>query len=469
MKSRKNRYVHRGLLGVTALTLVACAGCVERDVSAITPANDPVVPVFLDVEVNRKLDLLFVIDDSGSMKNEQEALSRNFGLLMDQLTTVEHGVPDIHLGVISTDLGLGEFADQNGSCSTEGQGGRLLATPRDSSCAAPDGRFLTARTLPDGSLEQNFSGDISDAFACIAELGDQGCGYEQPLEAMRRALDGSVAENAGFLRPDARLAVVFVTDEDDCSVIDPAIFNELLVGEFGPPTDFRCFLHGVVCEDDQPAELGAQRGCVARQDSPYVADVGEYVEFLRGLKRYPERDILVAGIIGDAADPVAIIEDQQGFPKVAQSCFASDEDREGAYPPIRLGAFFDAFAQRQTVSICEPELARALSDIGAFIGPPPEGVCIADTLADRYGEQPGLQADCAVEEISTVDGERRREVVSVCDDPVAPLESSELPCYTIRADPDQCEPDRPLLVEAHYAPDAVLPPGSEVSVHCRGQ
>jgi hypothetical protein len=60
---------------------------------------------------------------------------------------------------------------------------------------------------------------MADAFACYGPQGIDGCGYESPLEAMkpgdrpRRA----ASNGSGFMRDEALLSVVLVTDEADCS------------------------------------------------------------------------------------------------------------------------------------------------------------------------------------------------------------------------------------------------------------
>ena len=68
---------------------------------------------------------------------------------------------------------------------------------------------------------KNYTGNREDVFGCIAALGESGCGFEHPFASITRALgaDGSPApaENQGFLRPEAFLFIVIVTDEDDCS------------------------------------------------------------------------------------------------------------------------------------------------------------------------------------------------------------------------------------------------------------
>ena len=50
-------------------------------------------------------------------------------------------------------------------------------------------------------------------------------GFEQPLEAMYRALLDPEKLNQGFLREDAFLAVIIISDEDDCSTEDNRMFS----------------------------------------------------------------------------------------------------------------------------------------------------------------------------------------------------------------------------------------------------
>ena len=58
---------------------------------------------------------------------------------------------------------------------------------------------------------------VADAFTCMANNnGDLGCPYLQVLEASYRALSNPPPENAGFLRDDSLLVVVFLADGDDC-------------------------------------------------------------------------------------------------------------------------------------------------------------------------------------------------------------------------------------------------------------
>ncbi|MFH2008695.1 MAG: hypothetical protein ABI333_19060 [bacterium] len=72
---------------------------------------------------------------------------------------------------------------------------------------------------------RNYTSDtLQEVFSCMADRGTGGCGYEQPLEAMHRALDDH-PDNVGFVRDNAYLTVVSVTDEDDCSAANPGVFS----------------------------------------------------------------------------------------------------------------------------------------------------------------------------------------------------------------------------------------------------
>src|SRR4029078_12211692 len=65
----------------------------------------------------RKLDMLFVIDDSSEVRLPQDSLIRNFPTLMTRLMD-QPGLPDLHIAVISTDMGAGDGSIA--SCDTTG-------------------------------------------------------------------------------------------------------------------------------------------------------------------------------------------------------------------------------------------------------------------------------------------------------------------------------------------------------------
>ena len=184
------------------------------DAGGVGPAQCPTETSLHLIEVTTpvKLDLLFMIDDSGSMEDDQENLGRNFPRLMDELKNLPLGLPDLHVGVVSSDIGDSGVLYASTNCGLDPKRGRFL--------------------ISESGKNNNFQGDISTVFACLAKLGTGGSGDEQQLATVRMALSGLIPANDGFLRRDAHLAVVYVTDEDDHSRLPGDDFNVAPVEPF---------------------------------------------------------------------------------------------------------------------------------------------------------------------------------------------------------------------------------------------
>lgn len=312
-----------------------------------------------------KLDVLFVIDTSTSMMAEQAALIDAAGQqFLAQLEGDLGGPPDVHVAFISTDVSTAPL--QVAGCQLgEARDGRFLIGQPEPVPACPiAGQYLIDVDDGLGGRTTNYSGSFIDAFTCAANLGSFGCGFEQPLEAMRKALDGRYPEHAGFLRDDALLLVVFVTDEDDCSAIDVNLFGEPTAGvahPLGPLTSFRCFEFGVVCDPDDPRTLGGKTGCESREDSAYVTPIAQYADFLRTLKPDPAM-VMLAGIYGPVG-PVAVVPDPNNaaYPSLQATCSAPETSVE-ATPPVRLVQLADQFFSSRFVfaSLCESAMSERL-------------------------------------------------------------------------------------------------------------
>ena len=169
------------------------------------------------------VDVLFVVDNSGSMSDEQGSLSSNFGSFVGSASLWD---TEYHIGVITTDM---EEGNAMAAKLCGGLGG----------CKAENPRFVT-------------NGNVDD-FKKNVKVGDFGSGTEQGLVAAQTALSlpltgvqgdppktctadadcGAPAKcitsvlspgkkicggwNAEFLREDATLEIVFVSDEEDQS------------------------------------------------------------------------------------------------------------------------------------------------------------------------------------------------------------------------------------------------------------
>lgn len=125
------------------------------------------------------VDILMVIDDSGSMSDEQSALASNFASF---ISSASSGPGNWHIGVVTTDVVGGR--------------GVLRSSPGNPTVLTP--------TLP----------NVDQLFAAKVMVGTGGSGLEQPLDSMSLALTepNLSGANAGFIRTDAALAVVIVTD-----------------------------------------------------------------------------------------------------------------------------------------------------------------------------------------------------------------------------------------------------------------
>jgi hypothetical protein len=407
----------------------------------------------------RALDILFVIDDSGSMATDQYALVQAAGSeLFEQLGDHLGVMPDLHVAVISTDLGSNAVGA--GGCDA-GDGGRFQVG--GGACASIDGTFLVDVDDGAGGRITNYQGTLADTFACVARLGDVGCGFEHPLEAMRRALDGSNPENAGFLREQALLLVVFLTDEDDCSAFDRSVFDatdESIGGPLGPLTSFRCFEFGVACDADDPRAPGAREGCVPREDSAYIYPVQEYVDFLSTLKADPSM-VMVAGIVPPAA-PVAVEADVNGYPALAGACTPPpapcppeqpDCIRDPVAPAVRLDAVLHAFPSRYVLeSICDDSMAAMLSRIARTA----TGVMAAEPCI--IGDDLPASPSCRAYDQLAGGG---RVAIPAC----GPEATS---CFELVSDEQVCG-HTPSHLRAEVRRTAAPPDGSHLVVECVGR
>ncbi len=385
---------------------------------------------------NRNLDILFVIDDSASTADKQQSFANAFPRMMDVLSQLDGGLPNLHIGVVTTDMGTSSQRDAvpgpaigsvgQGGCGGLGKDGVLQKTT-DMTAA-----FLADVEGPGGTRVRNYTGALRDTFGTLAKVGASGCGFEQPLAAMKRAL-GNPA-NAGFLRTNANLAVVFLADEDDCSASSTQLFGPDSAA-LGPLDSFRCFRHGVRCSPDE-ISIGPKHDCMAADDSTVVDDLHPFVDALLAAKS-DARMLMTAAIVGDPS-PVAVeLRQPPGggapTPALAHSCsYAGSSGIEVADPAVRLAGFLQFFDGRATLaSVCSADLSDPLHAIGAsakrLMGDP----CLDSTqLADTSVELDGVQPSCEVVDIRD-SAPHAASVLPLCS-------SGDPDCYAIVADLAAC-------------------------------
>lgn len=156
----------------------------------------------------KKVDLLFVIDNSGSMADEQLNLAASVPSFIASMQNELAETEGYNIGVITTDLYIFDI-----SCSPLSIGNLVTMTGGEFSSNQQCGPYSS------GQRYMTENDNLDDKFNCAARVGVSGAGDEHPIEAALTALRPPLADaggcNEGFLREDALLVVVFITDEED--------------------------------------------------------------------------------------------------------------------------------------------------------------------------------------------------------------------------------------------------------------
>lgn len=173
-----------------------------------------------------KMDLVFVIDDSGSMQEEQSNLATNFPMFAQLLSS--YTTPD------------GEHIDYRIAVTTTGKD--LMYTVSSGPVTLPqnedgdNGAFRNNCNMTKRYLEPS-DANMEQVLSCRANVGTGGPSYEMPLLMTKWALGDRITDgtNAGFLRSDALLGIVMLTDEDDASTTQN---NFMVTVTSQPPVDY---------------------------------------------------------------------------------------------------------------------------------------------------------------------------------------------------------------------------------------
>lgn len=498
---------------VLTTALLALAACNEHPLKDVELSRTAQTDIEVDIAPLRSVDILFVIDNSGSMAAEQANLAANLAPMIALLEQEEVSA-DYRIAVTTTDVA-------DGACSSTGpEDGNFVASSclsrleqfqtlpgyepaedaRDSACTSlcPEGledlRLLPTTTQSDSNPTprpwiENIVGNTNlpegvsteQAFACMGPQGIDGCGVEAPLRAMQRALTragASSEDEFGFLRDDAILLVVFVTDEADCSA-SGAFPRELLADG----NSAGCWDAGVKCSALPDGTLDCVSANVdldgneVGPDAAVLRPVEEYVAFLEALQEekraasgIADLDVMVSVVAGvPTGYPNAPIvydrqtpyTDEYGIDAGCQSVFGD------AVPPVRLLELAEAFAPEMGTnvsSVCAESYRPALEEVARQLIARFEPACVDTCLAGGRGE------DCVFTQEIPGGG---KEAVPQCD--VGQDGSPALPdgvdtCVFVAVDEDRAEDCVRSRAGAEFRPlfRAGVPriPGTEISATC---
>jgi hypothetical protein len=309
-----------------------------------------------DVTPKTEVDVLFVVDDSGTMGDDQAAFSAGIRAIIDEFDRPD---ADYRFAVTTTDL-----YDDRASGRFRNAPGVLGLTTDPATPPLPDcsdllvpgsnpprfdvGPILLGR---DAAGQPLASETLAHRLECLLTVGNQGDAFEKGLEAMRLALscDGPNASafssccvpsadgratydptctiTPAFLRPRASLAVIFVSDERDCSdpASNPQASSRVICRDGGadadadgvadayaepgacPSGDERA-CQAAECGDATPEACHAARCVIERGDNNNCAwfpdaltQVSDYTEFLLGLKGGDRDRVRVFTLVGERA------------------------------------------------------------------------------------------------------------------------------------------------------------------------
>jgi hypothetical protein len=393
-----------------ALALLALAGgCIERNGAAASPCTQVTIAQQIQVNNVESVDLLFMVDNSNSMSEEQASLTAEFPRMISILASGDFNedgdieddedfdpVRNLNVGVITSDMGTGGFDVPTCARSDFGDDGILRTTGRVdiTGCMATYPPFLNFM-VGGGQTPTDFANDV----ACVATTGTGGCGFEQQLEAMLKALSPTASqpwtstdfvaigtpgaaeslrrpffmgtqphadrENDGFVRDNSVLAIIPVTDEEDCSAHDPEIFN-MSSSVYQGDLNLRCFLHGARAL--HPVDRYV-RGLLQLRSRPglliYAPITGIPTDLVPESGESPDYAALISPDLAVRDDRMEERVDPSATNRLVPSC--NVPGRGTAFPPIRIVGVaqgLQAAGAGVTVqSICQDNFRGALTEI----------------------------------------------------------------------------------------------------------
>ncbi len=407
----------RNLRWAGALTaLPALWACNSHPLEQPIPQPTQQSDLYYDVNPIRDVDILFMIDNSPSMATKQNRLARNFPSFIAELQKIpgptgQPALPNVRIGIVSSDMG---GAGSNASnCGTRPGGDRgIFQVLPGCGLDVTRQRYLESK---DSGKTNNFTGNLADVFSCMAKLGDVGCGFEHQLQATRLALyptaNVNLAENAGFLRPNAYLAVILITDEDDCSAPpDTHLFEADLPGQ---SASLRCAIKGHLCNGKEPpvGDFTAPIIDCKSNEQGQLISVAEVVGNIKNLKPGRADRIVVAAITGSAGDgkykigKVKDVDTGMDVFDYLPGCSFPGDPEATATPAIRVKEFVDGFGDNGSIhNICMDDFSPAMKKIGEKLKAIISTTCIEAPLVDKEPKVDGLQADCQVSDRKTQSG-----------------------------------------------------------------
>ncbi|MBN2715421.1 MAG: hypothetical protein JXX14_06170 [Deltaproteobacteria bacterium] len=445
------------LSGLLAIGAVLSIGCMDREPAPVCPVPTELKKSDPGVSAYDGVDILVVVDNSASMSQEQEILATSFFPLVNSLVNPIPGWEfdansNIRIAITTSDMGVqydgkeyddkdGKFDNPQVKCVGMGDDGEFrtdyvsgatsvniregvidcgeeatqcpagwtcenLNDAGVGKCMDPNGNGegVDCPASPDDRNAQFIDEDRDDkalAVACLAQVGIDGCNYEQQLVAAAKGLENTITDvgKSDFLRSRSLTTILIVSDEEDCSLKSNKWHD--LKELTNVDANLACGLHSDLLfdiselkdrfDEAKEAGTGSMAGVV------FAAIVGVPYDEENNVPTACEglgKDLggcakMRPNVNGEGTmdEPDKVVRttstgvDQNYFEYACQR-FEGDEAVTAAYPGMRYVDMAQRYANMGYVySICHDDWSPAMKEIAGLIAENIGGTCYAKRLS----------------------------------------------------------------------------------------
>jgi hypothetical protein len=205
------------------IALALLIGCQDYLFAPVCPETVEESQITATPVAQRPADILFVVDNSGSMADDQRRVAASFDAFINQLSAVPDA--DYRIAVVTTDLDSAQ-GERAGEVTYQWDMSPPYEIRSSNANRVGDPGVCSEIGIAHGCLRgpvissEQSAAEQDMLFNSTVTVGSCGSGTEQGLAAAIEALRNTNGCNAGFLRDDANLVLIFVTDEQDASPDD---------------------------------------------------------------------------------------------------------------------------------------------------------------------------------------------------------------------------------------------------------
>ncbi len=440
--------------------MLGAASCAEQAVTLPEPVTQARTERrSWPVPATLQLDLLIVVDTSPLMQGMRSNLASQASTIANMLNSMPGGMPDLHIAVISSDMGTAGGTNAAG-CSSLGDNAAFYTGGQQFS----DGKAFLADHQRWGGVAgqrtQNYQGTFAEALAGMLTMPPSTCRYAQPMRAISQALspragNASGADTAGFIRAYSQLAVIVISANDDCSLAPDFLSQQIPDSE---ATAFRCFANSIAC-DEAATTVGPHHNCRPEAKAGALSSTmlfDQLVELL-GVRRV-QRGLTISLITGGGQDEPSVVVGptaNAGMLEMTAACaYMAGASSVVASPSVRLTEFAKRFRYSLETTICKDDISDALTIVGIGHTQTLFAVCSDGNYVQPF--------DCAFTEYRDYDTpQQQQQLLPQCD-----ATKSNTPCVHLVIDPATC-PVPSTGIRASFEPGtSQVFPGTFVGLEC---